>query len=788
MIKNYFKIAWRNLINNKLYSLINIGGLAIGMAVSFTLLLYVYDEFRFDKQHANDARLFNVMRSQASNGELMTGTATPRPLGPALLKDYPEIENTARAISPYARLFNYKGKAVKVKTMTADASLLDMFSFDIIQGSRKTAFNNNSSIVITESAAKAIFGKGNAVGEVVKVDKKYIYTIGAIIKDNPQNSSFDFKALISWDAMEQNESWLKESGWGNYSYNTYVLLKQGTSMAAVNPKIKKIIQRYDSKNGENTMSLYPFSSLHLYNDFKNGVAVGGRIEYVRLFLFLAIGILLVACINFMNLSTARSEKRSREVGIRKAIGARRFSLLVQFMGESLLMALLSFMVSLIIITQLLSLFNQITGLQLHLPYSNIGAWLVALAITIFTGLVAGSYPALFLSSFNPVKVLKGQAVSVKNAVRPRQVLVVVQFTFAICLILSSIFIYKQINYIKNKPVGYSQNGLVEIDLEGTLEKEFENFRYDAIKAGAITDAALTSGTLVHANSASWGVIWPGQLPGENKLPIDQIVVTYHFTNTYGLQLLEGRDFDQARPADSAALILNEAAVKLMRFKQPLGQTIKWQGSDRVVVGVVKNFVWGSPYEPVKPAIIGFMKGWVGGIGLRLNPDAPVSKSLASLDAVYKKYNPEYPFQYQFADEKYSEKFKTEHLLGTMASGFTVLAIIISCLGLFGLAAFSAEQRRKEIGIRKVLGASISSLWFKLSQEFLKLVFISFIIGSGISWYYLQSWLQKYTYHTDISPWVFIVTMLLSIAICLLTVSWQAVKAAITNPVKNLRSE
>jgi putative ABC transport system permease protein len=385
-------------------------------------------------------------------------------------------------------------------------------------------------------------------------------------------------------------------------------------------------------------------------------------------------------------------------------------------------------------------------------------------------------------------VLKGQVISAKGTVRPRQILVIVQFTFAVSLILTSIFIYKQINYIKDRPVGYDRNGLVDLPVDGVMVNKFENFRLDAINSGAITDGAMTSMSIANNGSNSWGITWQGQLPGEDKLPIDQMVVTYHFTNTCRLKVIEGRDFSIAYPSDSAAIMLNQAAVKLMRFKEPLGQIVKFQGTNCKVVGVVEDFVWGSPYEPVKPAIIAFSKGWTGNIALRLNPAKSVSASLAILQIIYKKYNREYPFEYKFIDEKFSQKFNNERLLGTMSTGFTCLAIIISSLGLFGLASFSAEQRKKEIGIRKVLGATIGNLWFNLSREFVWLVTIAFILGSAISWYIVHQHFTKYTYHTSISIWVFILTMFISLAICLLTVSWQAIKAAWTNPVTSLRSE
>jgi ABC-type antimicrobial peptide transport system permease subunit len=788
MIRNYFITAWRNLLRDKLYSAINIGGLAIGMAVSFLLLLYVYNEFSYDKFNVNADRLYKVFFKQSSNGNITTGNTSPAPLASALKKDFAEIANVARTDFPNDVLINYQDKSLKVNTMAADESILDMFSFDFIYGNHKNALSQLSSIILTQSVAKAIFGNTDPIGKVVQFDNKYPLTVSAVIKDNPQNSSFGFKALLSWRTMENQRQWVKNSDWGGFSFSTYVMLKPGTKFSSVDEKVKKIFSKYSPQNKNTNFFLYPYTNLHLYGEFKNGIYVGGSIEYVRLFFFLAIGILLIASINFMNLSTARSERRAREVGVRKAIGARRFALIQQFMSESVLMAFLAFGVSLILMVSLLPFFNNIINLHLELPYGNIYTWVVVIGVTLLTGLIAGSYPALFLSSFNPVKVLKGQFGAGKASARPRHVLVVVQFTFTISLILSSIFIYKQINHIKNRPVGYNQNNLIEMPLEGNLITKFKGFREDALNTEAIIDGATTSGSIININGDAWGIKWPGQLPGEEMIPIDQMAVSHHFINTYGLSLTEGRDFAIGRSTDSSGVILNEAAVELMRLKNPLGQLITWQGEPRPVIGVVKNFVWGSPYEPVKPAIIGFMKDWKDNIALRLNPKISASKSLSTLQGLYQKYNPNYPFEYKFTDERFGNKFKTEKLLGTMSVGFTGLAIIVSCLGLFGLALFSAEQRKKEISIRKVLGASVSNLWFSMSRQFVALVMLSFIIGSAISWYNINQWLGKYTYHTSLSIWVFVITMLVSVALCLIAVSFQSIKAAIANPVKNLRSE
>ncbi|OOQ61854.1 ABC transporter permease [Mucilaginibacter pedocola] len=788
MIKNYLKVAWRGIANNKISSIINIGGLALGMAVSFMLMLYVYNEYSYDKFHTNSERLYQVFKNQPTNGEIRTKPLTQQLLAGTIKKDLPEVEEVARINESKDALIALKGQGIKVNTVAADQSLFNLFDFEFVWGNKRTALTDPTGIVISESTAIAIFGNRNPMGEMLKYENQFPMKVSAVIKDNPQNSSFTFKAIIPWEAFLTQNPWLKGEGWDNYAYFTYLRLKPGASADVLNSKLKDLIGRHFAKDAAVKLFMFPYAKLHLYGEFKNGVSVGGRIEYVRLFLLLAVGILLIACINFMNLSTARSEKRAREVGIRKAIGARRGALIAQFMGESLVMAFLSFLLAVVLMMVLLPVFRNIININLSLPYANPAAWGLALAVTIITGLIAGSYPALFLSSFKPVKVLKGQIVSSNNIIRPRQVLVVLQFTFATSLIIFSIFIYRQINFIKDRPIGYDRDGLVEIAADGRMYDQFNLFRRDILASGAVTDAALISDPINNATGATWNNTWPGQLPGEESISIDCLAATYHFIDTYRLKILEGRDFSSSRPSDSTAVILNEAAVNLMRMKEPVGQQITWMGGKRTVIGVVKNFVLASPYEPVKPVIIGFMQGWATSIGMRLNPNKPVSASLAQLQSIYNKYNPSYPFEYKFTDDTYATKFRNEKLLGAMAVLFTGLAIVLSALGLFGLAAFSAERRRREISIRKVLGAGTAALWLKLSQEFVLLVLISFVIGSLISWYNISQWLAKYTYHTTITVWVFAATLLLSMVICLAAVSWQAIKAALVNPVKNLRSE
>ncbi|SDE14504.1 ABC transporter permease [Niabella drilacis] len=788
MIRNYLKTAWRNLIRNRLYGGLNITGLGIAMAACFILLLYVYHEFSYDRHNEKLDRIYQVYTNFKNNNEITTGKSTPVGVARVAKQDFPQVEEAAVTAAQGERLFGSGDRVFRLETLAASLSFFNIFSFSFLQGTPSALLKDQASVVLTRSSAVKLFGRIDVVGETIQYNKEHPLQVAAVIDDLPINASVRFDALIPWNTFLGMEQWVKEEAWYNYSFNSYILAKEHTDVRALNSAFDKMLLRMDH-NKDNNLFLFPFSKAYLYDAFKNGIQAGGRIEYVRLFLILALCILVTGCINFMNMSTARSIKRAREVGIRKAIGARRSLLVTQFISESVLMAVLSFIIALTLMMVLLPLFNRLMHLQLALPYYNLRAWVLTGAVVLLTGLFAGSYPAFFLSSFNPVKVLKGSLNSRgKASVRPRQVLVVIQFAFAICLILSSMLIFKQVHYVKNRPLGYNNKGLIELLPEGNLVKDFEIFRREAIRSGAIVDGAISGGGINNSFGNTFGVVWPGQLAGEDKTMISQIATRYHFVSTMGLQLTVGRDFSEAYPADSSAVILNKAAVQMMRLKDPIGQKIKWQGRDREVVGVVKDFSINNPYDQSKPLIIGYMKDWIGNITLRLNPALPINESLSRLRLLQKQLNPGYPFDFKFTDAIFADKFQSEQKLGTLAMLFTVLSVIISCLGLFGLVAFSAEQRRKEIGIRKVLGASVGNVWLNLSKEFVLLVLISFVIGATVSAYMMKGWLLGYEYHTSVNAMVFLITLLLALAICLFTVSFQAIRAAVANPAVALRSE
>jgi ABC-type antimicrobial peptide transport system permease subunit len=757
------------------------------MTISLLLIIYVYNEYSFDRNNRFADRIFLTFKNQPVNDIIRTKYITPAPLAAAYRKDFPDIETVARTSESKGMLVANGTRRVKTLSIYADPAWLDMFTVHFVAGSKKNALNGHS-IILSESSARALFGKVEAIGKVVKFNNDVDVIVTGVIRDFPEQSSFPVGAIVSWETLTYEQPWIIDAGWGDYNFLTWVLLKKNTSIEAINSKIKHLVGKYFPQDKNITLFLHPLEKYHLYNEFKNGFPSGGRIEQVKLFLILAIGILIIACINFMNLATARSAKRSKEVGVKKTMGAERHLLIIQFLTESLVMSVCAFLIAIGLLFVVTPALNEITGLRLTIPYTSTWFWLPGLCLAILTGIVAGSYPAFVFSAFNPIRLLKGQSLPAGNSARLRQVLVVTQFTFATALIIASFFIYSQVNFIKEREVGYDLGGLIELPAEGDIINSFELFRKEAIENGAAFDASMTSITITSNSASSWDVRWPGQVAGEEKIPIDCIGTTYHFTNTYGLKIIDGRDFDPGHPADTSGVLLNEAAVQLMHLKNPVGQTITWMDSKRTITGVVKNFVWGSPFENVKPAIIGFVPSWQYNIGIRLNPNKPVDKNIATLEQIYKRLNPQYPFDFTFTDENFARKYSNQKLTGQISLGFTVLAILIAGLGLFGLASFAVEQRRKELGIRRVLGASVLNLWMNLSRQFIALVMVAFLIGSAVSWYFICQWLNTFTFHIGFSVGVFVVTLFISLFICFAAVSGQAIRAAAAKPVKFLREE
>jgi ABC-type antimicrobial peptide transport system permease subunit len=667
-----------------------------------------------------------------------------------------------------------------------DSTFLDIFTFQTVKGAATKALDNPSSIVLTDKFAETIFGNEDPIGKILKLDNDDNFKVSAVVKAPPTNSQFEFQFLLP-SAFMRIKGW-EDSNWGNNSPATYVLLKKESSLSSIEPKIKTIRAKYDKNDPKMEAFLYPMNRWRLHGSFENGKESGGRIEIVRLFSIIAAFILLIACINFMNLSTARSEKRAKEVGIRKVVGAQKKSLILQFLGESVLLAFIAGVFALIIVEIALPGFNTLVDKKLFLDFSNLYFWLSIIGFVIFTGVLAGSYPAIYLSSFKPVRVLKGSIKAATALVTPRKVLVVTQFSFAIVLIIATIIVRQQIQKAQDRQTGYSKNNLVYHFTEGQSEKNYPLIKNELLAAGTATSVTKTSAPVTEGWSNTWGIEWPGKDP-KDKMVFNTYCADDAVVKTLGLQLVEGRDFDLINfPTDSNAALLNESAVKYIGFKQPLGQIIKNNGQDWHVVGVIKDFILTSPYRPIEPMFISGAKGWFNVIHIKLNEKNPADKNIASLKAILKKYNPEYEPNYRFADEEYAKKFNDEKRTGRLASLFALLTIIISCLGLFGLSSYMAENRIKEIGVRKVLGASVTSITTLLSKDFLKPVIIAFVIAAPVAWWAMNKWLQSYPYRVDIHWWVFAIAGLAAILIALITVSYQAIKAAMSNPVKSLRTE
>lgn len=787
MFKNYLKIAVRNLLKNKGFSIINILGLAIGMAASILIMLWIQNEVSRDRSYSKTDRIYRMYNRDKFSGELWAWGTTPKPMGPALKKDYPEVEDVTRE-NDAQFLFTVGEKKLSVNGDFVDSGFLSIFCLPMISGNY-ASLNGNNSIVLTQKLAKKLFGNEEAMGKVIKIDSVDQFTVTGILKDLPNNTSFTFEYLLPWSYMSKIH--YDDDHWGNNSITTYVLLKEHASQADFDAKVRTITIDH-TKDGEKSATevfSYPLSKVYLYGKSVNGKLVDGRIETVRLFGIIAGLILLIACINFMNLSTARSEKRAKEVGIRKVVGAQKSSLIAQFIAESILLALLAGIVAIIIVWVSLPYYNRLVNKELYLDFSNLYSWLELLAFILFTGILAGSYPAFFLSSFKPVKVLKGTFRSAHSAIQPRKVLVVLQFTFAIILIISTIIIERQIKHGQSREMGYKKDNLIYVFLEGDMHKNYDLIKQGILSNGSAVGVTKSMSPITQRYSDGWGFSWQGSTEEDKKLDFLRFSSDVDFTKVIGTSILAGRDIDIKNfPGDSTSLLLNETAVQKMHLKNPLGQIIKGDDRNWTVVGVIKDFVIESPYEPINPLMVMGPASWFNVMHIKLNPAKNVAEDLKLAGDVFKQYNPDYPFSYHFVDKAYAKKFEDTERIGTLAALFAGLTIFISCLGLFGLAAYMAEGRIKEIGVRKVLGASVSNIVSLLSKDFVKLVGISFLLASPVAWWLMNSWLERFPYHINIEWWIFGMAASLSIIISLLTVSYHAIKAASGNPIKSLRSE
>jgi putative ABC transport system permease protein len=798
MISNYFKIARRNLVKNKGYSFINIAGLATGLAVAMLIGLWVFDELSFNKNFQHYDRLAVVKQNQTFNNEVGTQSAVPYLMGEEIRNKYgSDFKHVVMASMPSAGILSYGEKTISKRGNYFEPAITEMFSLHMLRGTR-AGLKEINSILLSESTAKALFGDKDPLDKLIKMKNKDDFRVTGVYEDLPYNSDFkDVGFIAPWEFYISKEDWSekKTNPWRANMFLTFVQIADHADMDKVSAKIRDVkLKKVRPQDAafKPEVFLHPLSKWHLYSEFKNGKVAGGSIEFVWLFGIIGLFVLLLACINFMNLSTARSEKRAKEVGIRKTIGSVRSQLITQFFSESFLVVGLAFVLSLIFVLAALPFFNEVADKKIVFPWKEPLFWIASIGFSLLTGIIAGSYPALYLSSFQPIQVLKGSGFARLKfgsfAAVPRRVLVVIQFTISITLIIGTVTVFRQVQFAKNRPIGYDRNNLLIVAMNTPeLHGHYEALRSELLKTGAVIEMSQSSNPTTYVAAINNGYEWDGKDPGTQG-NFATMSVSHDFGKTVGWHFKEGRDFSRSFSTDTSAVVINETAAKFMGLIEPVGATIKADGNPYRVIGVIKDMIMDSPYKPSFRTVFFLDYNWAGVINIRINPQSGSSEALAKIETVFKKFSPSAPFEYKFTDEQYARKFGEEERIGKLTSFFAVLAIFISCMGLFGMASFIAEQRTKEIGVRKVLGASLGSLWSLLSREFVFLVIFSFVLSGPIAWYGMNNWLQKYDYRTDISWWIFALSGLGALVITLLTVSFQAIKAALMNPVKSLRSE
>ncbi|MFB9844172.1 ABC transporter permease [Mucilaginibacter ginsenosidivorans] len=792
MIKNYLKVAWRNLSKNKTHTFINIAGLSVGLVCSILILLWVQNELAMDSFHKNSSRLYSVYASQYYDHKAHGTYNTPGPAAEEMKKVIPEIEYA----SPYAftnpATFQAGDKILKMNGNSAGPDYFKMFSYPLIEGNAQNALKGPVAIAISRKMAVAFYGSpAAAINKTIRYNNDKSLTVTAVFEDMGANVSEKVDFITNWKVFTDDNSWALE--WGNNGPSAYIMLRPDANAALVEKKITRFLDKYNNLDRKTAtfiidLALQPYSEKYLHGNFDDqGRIDGGRIAYVRLFSIVAVFILLIACINFMNLATARSVKRAKEIGVRKVVGALRSSLIQQFISESMLITFIAVAVSLVLLALLLPVFNDVTQKQIVLPFNQPGFWARLTAITLVTGLIAGSYPALFLSSFKPVKVLKGTLKLDTGTTFFRKGLVVFQFFLSIVLITATIVVSKQMSYIQSKNLGYDRENLVYVPMEGTLIQKYEVFKQEALSMPGVESVTRISNTPTNIQGSTGGINWVGKDTTVN-IQFTFASVGYDFTKTMKLKMAAGRDFSKDFATDSIGYIINEAALKRIGYKDPIGQPLTMWGKKGKIIGVLRDFHFNSLHDRIRPLILRLRENEdYGNFLIRTRP-GKTREALSSMEKLCKQMNPAFPFTYYFSDEEYQKLYQNEQIVSKLSDAFSFLAILISCLGLLGLAMFTAEQRVKEIGIRKVLGASVQSLYALLSREFLMLIGIALLIALPVSWYAMNKWLLGFEYHTPMQWWMFAMAGIIILFIALVTVSFQAIKAALMNPIKSLRSE
>lgn len=789
MLKNYLLIAIRTLRRNTLYSFINIAGLSVGIASSILILLWVADEVSFDKFHANYNHVHQVYQKQNINGVIEVSQNGPYPLLDAVVQRSSLISHSAYISHGEGYLLTVGETRINKMGYVVSEDFPMVFPFKVIEGNFMKALADPKSIVLTKSVAEALFGKESPLNKVVKMENEYEFKVGCVLEDVPDQSTIRFDFLLPFDFYLSTQAWVRRSinDWTNGGFNVYVALQPGASVAEVNSAIKDLIKENNERSPTAEVFLHPMSQWRLYSEFENGKNVGGLIDYVRMLTLVGVFILVIACINFMNLATARSESRAREVGIRKSVGSRRQQLIAQFLGESILITCVAFAVALTMVEVCLPFYNLMVSKSLSIAYGDPMLWLIAGSIILLTGVLAGSYPAFYLSSFQPVKVLKGKVQAGKASGTPRKVLVTFQFGFSIFLIIGTLVIYQQIMHVKTRHTGYNRSDLMLIWTNADIEKNFNTISEELRQSGIVKAVCKSSAPITRIFTNVDDVSWRGK-QGDEKVAFVTVATEYDFTKTHEIKLLEGRDFSRDFASDTAAVVVNKAALDIMGLKNPLGEKITMWDSQRTIIGVMDNVIMGSPVQAVDPMVLVLIPGWCSTISVRLEPTSDVAASVAGVESIFKKSDPEHPLWYRFADWEFEQKFTNMNLMSRLAWIATILAVVISSMGLFGLAAFTAEQRTKELGIRKVMGATVTSLVLLISRDFSKLMIVAFAISAPIAWLAWNSFLERYPYRINIPWWVLPATGIGALVLALVIVGVQAMRAARTNPVHSLKSE
>ncbi len=792
MFRNYFITSWRNLIRDKSYSGFNILGLAAGMGIALLIGLWVYYQFSYDRWLPKSDLAYRIMLRTTSNGEINEGIAVPLPMAAIVKKDIPGIRYVAQADWMGNHSLVAGDKKIYSGGAFVGGDFLHIFPYPLLQGNPAEVLKEPASIVLTRATANALFGSTDPMNKTVRIDNQQELKVTGVLADVPGNSSLQFSYLMPFSFYIQTQDWIRQNmeNWELNPIQTFVGLQPGANRAEVDARLGGIVRQYDPpgfKSNHPALFLHALKDWHLYTHFENGQQSGGFIEFVRMFSLIGVVVLIIACINFVNLSTAKSERRAREVGVRKAIGSLRRDILAQFLVEAFVITVAAFLVALLLVNLALPSFNALTGSAIRIPWSNGWFWVAMVGYVLLTGLLAGSRPAFHLAALRPVIVLKGGQKEGKEAALPRKILVVVQFTASVALIISTLIVYRQIQYARNRPMGFNASQLVMTDASSDIDRNYAALKSDLLGTRLVSTVTRST-TAIDLNSWTGIDEWQGKNPGET-LGMATVGVTDDYFETTGMQFTRGRAFARGLSQDTAEVILNEAAVRRMRFKEPLNQVISWNNHRQIhVIGVVKDALMQSPFSSPEPTFFVYNPVWSNSVIYRLSPGVSAAAAMPAIASIFNRYNPAYPFVFHFADQQFNARFGQEELIGSLAGIFAGLAVLISCLGLFGLAAYMAQRRTREIGIRKVLGATVGQVIVMISKEFVVLVAISCLIASPLAFYFMHNWLLGYDYRIPITPDIFVVSAAAALVITLLTISLQAVRAARRNPVHSLRTE